>query len=301
MPKLQTKQVSTPHINKTKLEGAVFANQFQLLNPEMSYTLIKNLIEKDESSTSLGNGCTEFPIDCPRLILFQNLLRLCEERNDLGIRRIIVQETGITKKSLTMRDYGQSDNETFRVLINLRPPPPENGQDAEKNKTVGVHFNIKGIVACITPRRPFGVILPGELTNISIFSGKVIPGTRQDNARSIFVVLDVCPLGATRANVADRLCAQNPIDPKTFERGMEKALSSLNLPKPEPSEETEPSGEIAIDASTKAHPLVQPVSEEGITISPITEMDSSEETAAGTGSSEEVSPGVESSTEENTQ
>jgi hypothetical protein len=54
------------------------------------------------------------------------------------------------------------------------------------------------------------VVLVSGLTNISITSGQNIPGTRDDNSQSLYVIMDVKPLRDTRLNVASRLCAQDP-------------------------------------------------------------------------------------------
>lgn len=206
------------------LEGTAFANEFPVLAPGLSYMVIKRLAAGDESATTLAPGYTEFALDTPRLPIFQNLLALYPDRENIAILRIRVQETGISARGIRPQEYGPTGEDTFRILINLRPPVTKD--EDVRPKPVGFGVKVEGAEGTITSRRSFATVLPSGLTNISMYSGNVIPGTRWDSAKSLFVVIDICPLRDTHANVADRLCSQSPINPNLIARTVTKVLET---------------------------------------------------------------------------
>lgn len=227
MSRCQRRQTTVAHIDKAGAESAFFANWFSLVNPELSYMLIKRIIGgENEDCTYAGNGCTVFPLNTTRLPIFQSLLQMYKDRDNNVIQRIVVQETGVRQRGLRVHDYGPTATDTFRIVINLRPPTKKLG-DGERPKTsspVGIQMYIGKATSMITSRYAFGTVLPEGLTNISIFSGETIPGTRLDCAHSLFVIFDVSPSGEMRANVADRLCAVNPIKPEVMAERLEKEI-----------------------------------------------------------------------------
>lgn len=155
-------------------------------------------------------------VDNPILIHFKRLLQFYEDKEELEIRRLLVHQTGIGVRGTSVHDYGQLDEEFLRIIINLRP--------GSETSTTGVRLNIKTATSWIITRRSYGTVLAGGLSNISISTGAFIPGTRHENGQSIFVIMDIKPLRATRANVADRLCAQSPIKAEKYIEGLRKSF-----------------------------------------------------------------------------
>ncbi len=211
-------------IDTKKLEPIFFTNEFVLSDPERAFNGIKFVIENDPACTRTGPGRHEFSTESPVIAHFKRLLTFYEDKDDLEIKRLVVQQTGISMKGSGLYDYGKIDDSLLRIIVNLRPGayvPPRVEEDEEAQpmqqprrqvpRTVGVKVHIAGSSTWIITRRSYGTILPGELTNISIASGKLIPETRHDNTCSLFVVMDIKPLRGTRVNVADRLCTQNPV------------------------------------------------------------------------------------------
>jgi hypothetical protein len=241
----RAKTITKQRIDKTGLVNTFFANQFSILNPEQLYNIVKGLTISDETSTNIGNGCTEFPANGPRTQFFRNILRLYEDYDNIAISRIVVQETGISQGGLRMQDYANLEDSSLRIVINLRP------QQTDKNaQTVGIHLNIQGTEVSFTSRQSFATVLAGALKSISLFSGNTIPGTRFTNARSLFIIYDVQPLGSTMANVADRICARNPIDTKTMAKGFEKALAAFSPTASTPAADPEPTADSAPTATS---------------------------------------------------
>jgi len=236
---VRTHRSVAQRIDTSKLQGVFFSNEFTLPNPAGWYNTIKYAIQHDDTCTRLGVGRYEFPIQIyvpqptaientattpppmiavtnPRLKHFMRLIQFYENKDDIELQRIVVQETGLGGKGAgAVYDCGPIGDDMLRIVINLRPSvPDEEGQEGTVRKTalptVGIRVNITSASSWLTTRNPYGVVLVSGLTNISISSGQTIPGTRNDNGTSLYIVMDVKPLRDTRLNVASRLCAQDP-------------------------------------------------------------------------------------------
>jgi hypothetical protein len=96
--------------------------------------------------------------------------------------------------------------------------------------TVGLRVNLGVAESWITTRRSYGTVLAGGLANISITSGQMVPGTRQQNGHSLYVIMDVKPLRDMRTCVANNLAAQNPIKTSVLLEELKKqtGISDLN-------------------------------------------------------------------------
>lgn len=215
--RMQSRRTTTTKIPMDKLEGLFFANQFQIEDPQKSYSGIKFALQYGQEHTTPAVGKHHFSAGLPVTQKFLGLLTWFKGKDKMELKNLFVVETGLGSRDAKLHTFDAVEEGLMRIVINLREE-----ESIVAPRYVGLGITIKDKkgkehTTWMTSRSSHGSLLPGSATQLAILSGNgVIPTTRHDNNKSIYVIMDIVPLKDTQYIAADNIMTQSDTTKEQF-------------------------------------------------------------------------------------
>jgi hypothetical protein len=206
-------------LDSARLLSYFFSNEFSVLQKDQ-YELLRAILRAPGEHTKSGPGQYEVPLGTNLSKILQRYLSLCEfNKTTLNgeeipgieeIKRIRIQETGISNVGNTSNVYEKLEKDHARFLICFQ----------EETKFVFINVNISKNTSVTLPiSRSFATVVPEALSQITLNSSNMVGHKPQGNS---FVVIIDCKIhNNIISRIAGNMMMASPISPDQISKTIE--------------------------------------------------------------------------------